>query len=761
MRNRLHIGFGLVLFSFIFASCNTWKHVPEGEKYYTGAKLKITSVGRVEGGRKDLKFELEKVVSPEPNTKILGGRFGVWLHFKAQQKVGKKLLKKLDTRFGQEAVYMSDVDAIRNEKILINRLENKGFFGAEVTSERQESERTGSMVYRISVPDPYYVQTFTYIPDSTAIDSLRTALKDSVIKTGTRFDTDIMKKERVRIDEYLKDDGYYHFNADYLNFISDTNHYKDKRFDLYLQVKETMPQEAKQRYRINDITVYTDYSIDNADTIRGDTIMLEGIRFIEGKRRFKPKHLMDYITFRKGYLFSQRTRVSTTRKLASMGGFQYVSIRYHTDTTSTDTIPLLNATIQLTPYKKHTLQMEVQGYTKSTNFAGPALIASFTNRNLFKGGEIFEVGGNASYETQIIKGSTKGLSSFQFKLLFGLTIPRVFPVKIRSAGGYSVPKTRFGFNTSLISRAQYYNLLSFQFEYGFSWNTNRYITQQLNPIDVIYSNVFATTPQFDAILAGNSFLAQSFQDQFIPGSSYTFQYSQLGEVQKKHRFLFKFTADVAGNLIGGIQSLAKEKGEIVGLPYAQYVKGDIDFRHYVRIGRESQWVTRLFTGWSFPYGNSSTLPYIKQYFAGGPNSIRGFQVRSLGPGSYNSGNSGSAFFDQSGDIKIELNTEFRHPIYNILKGAAFVDMGNIWLARKNEALPGGEFTKDWYRQIAMSFGYGLRLDIQFIVIRFDFATPFRAAQNTSSEKWTDAVGVWRGAGFGENVVVNFSIGYPF
>lgn len=744
-----------------FASCNTFKYMPEGEKLYTGAKLKIKSSGNVDGAERYLKYELEDVISPTPNKVILGARFGLWLHFQAQKKVGKKLLKKLNQRYGEKPVYLSEVSAIKNEKILINRLENKGYFQSEVKSKVKEKSKTGSMVYRIKVSEPYRTQTYTYLPDSSAIDSLQTVLKDSLIKRGSQFDTDLMKKERIRIDSYLKNKGFYHFNADYLTFISDTNHYKDKRFDLYLQVKESVPKDAIDIYRIGNVTVFPDYSFDEPDSLLRDTSSVEEIIFSQGKSKFKPKHLIDYITFRKGDLFSQKERLTTTRKLSSMGNFQFVSVRYETDTLAGDSVGTLNATIQLTPYKKRSLQVEVQGVTKSTNFAGPALIASFLNRNLFKGGEILEISGNASYETQIVKNSTKGLNSFQFKLLTGLTFPRVFPIKIRSKGSYSVPRTKIGFNTSLISRAEYYNLLSFQLEYGFKWNSNRFISQELIPVDLVYSNVFGTTAAFDSILDGNSFLAQSFEDQFIPGLTYSFLFNQLLNKERKHRFFFKLTADIAGNIFGGIQSAAKAEKQIAGLRYAQYAKLDFDFRHYMKVGRESVWVNRLFVGTSIPYGNSSTLPYIKQYFSGGPNSIRAFSVRSLGPGSYDAALSGASFFDQSGDMKLEFNTEFRHPIYNVLKGAVFLDAGNIWLVNKNDALPGGQLTKDWYRQIAMGFGYGFRLDVQFIVVRFDFATPLRTANNTSSEKWTNAVGVWRGAGFGENVVVNFSIGYPF
>lgn len=756
MRRNLQIAVMVLLVAAVFSSCNTFKHIPEGEKLYTGAKIKLKGEGK-----RELKYDLEDVVTPKPNKVILGARFGLWVHFQAQKKVGRKLFKNLDQRYGEEPVYLSQLKTIKNEQIIINRLENKGHFGGSVTSTIKEKKRTGSVVYEVEVPKPYLVQTYTYLPDSSAIDSLQQVLKDSLIKQGSQFDTELMKAERIRIDNHLKNKGYYYFNSDYLNFISDTNQYKDKRFDLYLQVKESTPPSAVDIYHINEVTVFPDYELDQTDSIATDTSTVDGVLFVQGKRPFKPKHLIDYISIRKGDVFSQKQRLATTRKLSSMGNFQYVSVRYTTDTVPGDSVGRLNATIQLTPYKKRSLQIEVQGVTKSNNFAGPALIASYINRNLFRGGEILEISGDFSYEFQIAKGATKGLGSFQVKLSTGLTFPRVWPVKIRSKGGYSVPKTRVGINGSIISRIQYYDLGSAELEYGFNWNSNRYITQELTPVDLVYSNVFRTTPAFDTLLANNSFLAQSFEDQFIPGLTYSFQYSELIENERKHRLFFKFTADIAGNIIGGIQTAAKAEKLIAGLPYAQYIKADVDLRSYVKVGRESQWVNRLFVGASLPYGNSSTLPYIKQYFSGGPNSIRAFRVRSLGPGSYDAASTGLSFFDQSGDIKLEFNTEFRHPIYSLLKGAVFVDAGNIWLTNNNDAIPGGQISKDWYRQIAIGFGYGLRLDIQFIVIRFDFATPLRTPNNTASERWTDAVGVWRGAGFSENVVVNFSIGYPF
>lgn len=752
---------GLLLIVFFLGACNTMKHIPEGEKLYTGATLKLKSAGKVDGGRKDLQYELEEVISPTPNKQLFGARVGLWLHYKAQEKPNRKLIQKLNKRYGEKPVFMSDVNPIRNEKILLNRLENNGYFGAQVSSSTKAKGKTGSVTYRLKVPEPYLLQTYTYLPDSSAIDTLRGALEDSLIKVGSQFDTDLLKEERVRIDKYLKDKGFYHFNEDYLVFTTDTNQYEDRRFDLYLSVKKSTPATAVDRYRINDITVYPDYSIDEGDTLYEDSIKLEGIVFMQGETKFKPKHLRDYIMLRRGDLFSQEARLATTRRLSSMGIFQYVSVRYATDTLKGDSVGLLNTTIQLSPYPQHSLRVEMQGVTKSNSFAGPALIIAYTNRNLFSGGEILEISGNTSYETQIASGSSKGLSSFQFSLNNSLTIPRIFPFGIKSQGGYSVPKTRFGLNFSLIDRVQYYKLNSFQLEYGFRWNSSEFISQEINPIDVTYTNVFGTTAEFDSILDNNAFLAQSFESQFIPGLTYSFVYNQLTEKQREHRFFFKGTVDMAGNIGGVVQNITNRDKQIVGLPYAQFIKLDVDGRHYARVGRQSYWVTRLFAGWSKPYGNSSTLPYIKQYFSGGPNSIRAFTVRSLGPGSYNATNTGTSFFDQSGDLKLEFNSEFRHPIMSILKGALFLDAGNIWLVNENSAIPGGKFTNDWYRQIAMGFGYGFRLDIEFIVIRFDFATPLRTPYNNSSERWIDDIGVWKGRGYKNNVVLNFSIGYPF
>lgn len=760
MKPSFNIGIFVLLLAVTLGACNTYKHIPEGEKLYNGATLKLKAKGKVEGGKNDLQYELEDVISPEPNKKLFGARYGLWIHYKAQKGATKKLWTKLDKRFGEKPVLMSDVDPIRNEKILLNRLENNGYFGAEVTSTVKTKDKTGTVTYRINIPEPYRLKTYTYLPDSSAVDTLQGALKDSLIKAGDQFDTDKLKEERERVDKYLKDKGFYHFNSDYLVFTMDTNQYKDRRYDLYLSVKSNTPVEVLDRYRIRNITVYPDYSIDERDTLYKDSAKVEGMIFMQGETRFKPKHLEDYIMIRRGDLFSQEARLATTRRISSMGIFQYVSIRYTTDSLRGDSVGLLNASIQLSPLKKRSLRIEMQGVTKSNSFAGPALIISYTNRNLFSGGEILNISGDVSYEAQIVKGKQTGLSSFQFSLNNGLTIPRIFPFRIRSRGGYSVPKTKMGINLSLINRVQYYRLNSFQLEYGFKWNSSELVSQEISPIDLTYSNIFGTTAAFDSILDNNTFLAQSFEDQFIPGLTYSFVYNQLTKVEREHRFFFKGTADLAGNLFGIAQNVANQEKLIVGLPYAQYIKADVDGRHYARIGRKSYWVTRLFLGWSRPYGNSSTLPYIKQYFSGGPNSIRAFRVRSLGPGSYNASSTDAQFFDQSGDLKLEYNSEFRHPIFSILHGAAFIDAGNIWLVNSNPAVPGGKFTKYWYKQIAMGFGYGLRLDIDFLVIRFDFATPLRTPYSDSNN-WLDSIGVWKGQGFGNNVVTNFSIGYPF
>lgn len=748
-------------------ACNVKKYIPADQKLYTGAEVKLKAEEGIKG-KNQLQYAIEEVIEPSPNKKIFGIRYGLYFHYKAQQPGAGKIIQNLNKRFGEEPVYLSSVNLQHTEGIINNRCENRGFFYSRISSTIEEDKRTGSAKYKVEVSEPYVLETYVYNRDSSAIDILiRKSMEDTELDKGTRFDTEKFKAERTRINDYLKDRGYYEFNPDFLIFTSDTNQYDTRKYDLYLDFKEAAPREALRPYRIRNISVYPNYNMEISDTATMDSVMVDDISFLQKQLIFKPRLLRPYITFAPGELYDRRETEVTTKRLSSIGTFQLVSVRYdRADTTDFDPIGELDASVLLSPGKRQAVRVEVQTVTKSNSFAGPGVIGSYQNKNLFRGGERLDISGNVSYETQLARGSAKNLSTFEFKALTSITFPRLIaPFKIDPQKGYSIPNTKFSVNYTLQRRAKYYNLNSILFSYGYNWKSNRFIYQELNPISINYTSVpdESKSEEFKKILADNPFLARSFESQFIPGLTYTFQYSEIGEPDKKNRFYFNFGADLAGNTFGLIQKTFDTDTTFLGLPFAQYLRGDIDFRHYLNVWRESRVVSRLFIGAGFPYGNSRSLPFVKQYFAGGPNSIRAFRVRSVGPGSYKPPQSEDnlTYFDQSGDIRLEANLELRHPIVSLLKGAVFTDAGNIWLMNENPAIPGGKFSESWTQEIAMGVGYGFRLDIDFLVIRLDISFPIRYPYMVEESHWQTKFAFGQQDWRRQNLVWNFAIGYPF
>ncbi len=755
---------GLILL-MLLGSCNVIKYIPADEKLYTGAEVDVVADKSIKG-KNQLQYEIEDVVEPSPNKTIFGIRYGLYFHYKSQKEGAGKIIKGLNKRFGEEPVYLSDVNTKRTEQIINNRCENTGFFYSEISSAIIEKDRTASTKYVVKVSQPYLLETYVYQRDSTAIDSfIEASLKDTELTKGTRFSTEKFKAERQRIDDILKNKGYYQFNSEYLIFTSDTNQYDERKYDLYLSFKKVAPQEALRPYRITDVDVYPNYTLQANDSTKVIDTTIDKVDFIQNKLVFKPKRLRPFITFEPGYLYNKQRNDITSRRLSSIGTFQLVSIRYErTDTNDFADLGELKARILLTPAKKQSVRLEVQTVTKSNSFAGPGLIGSYQNKNLFKGGERLDISGNISYETQIAGGSAQNLSSFEFKLLNSISFPRLIaPFKINPQRGYLIPNTKYSLNYTLQQRARYYNLNSILFSYGYNYKSNRFTYWEVNPISINYTIVNKQTAAFREILDGNPFLARSFEDQFIVGGTGSFQYSELGEKGKKNRFYFNLGLDLAGNILGAGQDLAKADNQLLGLAYARYIKADIDLRHYLKLWRESQLVSRVFAGAGFPYGDSQSLPFVKQYFSGGPNSIRAFRVRSVGPGSYNPPDtSGSlSFFDQSGDIKLEANVEFRHPLYSLLKGAAFVDAGNIWLWNENPAIPGGKFSGSWKQEIGLGVGYGIRLDIQFLIIRLDASIPLRFPYEVGGTHWQQDYAFGQKDWRKDNLIWNFAIGYPF
>ncbi|TYB78119.1 BamA/TamA family outer membrane protein [Bizionia saleffrena] len=751
----------VALFALLLYSCSVKKYIPEGERLYTGATIEINADSTI----KDvdvLKSELEGVLRPEPNSKFLGMRPGLFYYYKTQKEKPGFINRWIYKQIGEKPVYQSDVKTFEVEDILRNRLENHGFFYSTTASYFQEEAIEASVTYTLKVLKPYTMASYQ-------LDSMRAPIYEDVKRAsektpfvdGMRFDLGNMKLERQRIDSELKERGYYNLNPDFFIFEADTTQYNNKRFNLFLKLKAQVPKKATVPYVIKKVNIYPDYDLQ--DSVIASTERFNAKDYHQDSLFFKPKYLDKFITLKEGSYYNPKTSKNTARRLSSIGAYKYVNIQYkEIDTATTDRLGALEANIFLSPLTKRAFRAELQAVTKSNSFAGPHLALTYSNRNVFNGGETFNVSSNIGYETQLASGNNAGLSSLELGLKAEMIFPRVIsPFKINDAFfKYSIPKTKVSLSANYLNRSKLYTLLSGSGLFGYVWDSNRYVTYQFNPISINYTSLSNTTSEFEEILDNNPFLKRSFDQQFISGLTFSFTYNGMVDANDPNQFFVNTTLDVAGNSIS-LFGKEKDVGEpkvFLGLQYAQYAKADIDLRFHLNFGkkREQTLATRLFAGYGLPYGNSDVVPFVKQYFSGGPYSVRAFRIRSLGPGTYNEGNdaqSDGTYFDQTGNIRLEANVEYRFPIVSFFKGAVFADAGNVWNSRANPTFGGKDkFTSNFINELGMGAGFGLRIDVQGFVIRFDLAAPFHDPSLPEGQRYDFKV---------DEPVLNFAIGYSF
>ncbi len=759
--------------ALVFAySCGIEKYIPEGEQLYTGATLDLNYEGELQDS-KEVKAELLNLIEPNPNTKFLGMKPALFFHYKAQREKPGFLYKFLNKSFGEEPVYFSDVNPERVEELILNRLDNNGFFYSESESETVIDEKFASVNYSAKLPAPYVLENYTLESDTLPMyKEIEKLLPETALKKGDRFDLDLLKAERARLNNALKQKGFYNSQEDLLIFEADTNRYKNRKFDLFLRLKKDVPSRASIPYKIDSITVYPNYSIEG-DTLpftKENVTQVDSIDFIQNELYFKPELLESYLLFNEGDLYDANTSKQTSSRLSALGSYKYVNIQYtELNTTATDgNGGTLAADIYLAPLTKRSIRAELQAVSRSNGYTGPGILLSHTNRNVFNGGETFSVSADFSYELQL-SNSDSNLSSIAGGLSADLIIPRSIPFS-PSRFKYAVPKTKISLGIDFLQRSDLFTLSSVNSSFGYTWKENQYVYHTLDPISINYSRLSNVTDEFQAILDDNEYLSQSFEQRFIAGLLYSFTYDEVSNLSKEKPIYFSTNFDLAGN---ALSLFSGGSNTIFGSEYAQYAKVDADLRLYLRWQKERTLVSRLYAGWGVPYGNSTTLPFVKQFYSGGPYSVRAFDIRSIGPGNFlpDTDDDTTDYYDQSGNLKLEANVEYRFPLFSYLKGAFFVDAGNVWLTGDYSSLiedeststssvslfTDGKFEKDWLSEVAAGVGFGVRLDIQSFVIRLDLASPLRIPYLEENERWNVPF-------FGNvdnNMTLNFAIGYPF
>lgn len=769
----------LLPLALLLGACNNTRHLPEGEVLYTGGKVKLESEDRLPD-KGALKGELENTIFPRPNRAILGLRPRLGIHNIAPEPKRDRGFKHwLKYKLGEPPVLLSMTDPERITSVMENRLRNRGYFHEEVEYEIKEKNKRAQVIYTARLRAPYVMQEIHFPEEKDELNSRISQLKhNSLLEQGDPYNLEILRLERIRIDEALKDMGYFHFSPDFLIFQVDTN-IGSRQLNVYLRLKEETPREARIIYTINDVYVNPNYSL-RRDTaaISADTVPVGNFYFIKQNGQYKPKPLLNSVFIEKGNIYTLKAHQMTLSRIMGLGPFNYVNIRFE-DRDTTARRGMLDAFINMSPQKKKSLRFAVQLSTKTNNFAGPGAMASFTNRNAFKGAELLMVNVNGGFETQL-GGGQPGLNSYEIGGDMEVQIPR-FVTPFMNIRGYNiqqVPRTRIRGGYRLMNRVFFFRMNSFNLSYGYVWRPSITTMHDFNPVSINYIHFGRRQERFVNFLESYPFLRRSYDNQSIIGSTYSFTYNSLLRdkdlIDKPGRsdFYFNGNVDVSGNAMYLIQSVVSESEEdqegrytIFGRPFSQYSRFDVDVRGYHNTGSRSKFAGRFIGGIGIPYGNSEALPYVKQFFIGGTQSIRAFRIRSVGPGTYRATDllPGNFFFDQIGDIKLEGNVEYRFPIFNIIRGAFFLDAGNIWLINEDETRPGGKFFfSEFYKQIAVGTGFGIRLDVTFFVLRLDLGMPLRKPFLPENERWvirdidfTDPF--WRR----DNLILNIAIGYPF
>lgn len=755
----------LLISASLFLACSGTSKIPEGDLLYIGHTLKIEKGEEAKKTRKAIQSELNELIRPKPNKAIFGIRPGIFFYnLVGEVKKDKGFKYWIKYKLGAEPVLMSKVDLAYNEKVIQNYVENKGFFNAVSKSDSIKKGKKAKANYSVKLNTQYKIKSVNFPKDSILLaKEINMLQENSILKVGQAYDLDDIKNERSRIDSRLKERGFYYFNEDYLLIKVDST-VANHEVNLRLTIKNNIPAKAKNQYKINNINVYPSFNL-RRDTIakrKQDTIHYNDITIIDNKPVFKPFIFDKTLLFHKGDLYNRTTHNLSLNRLITLGTFKFVKNEFKESVFDKNQ---LDVYYYLTPLPKKSIQVEALAKTNSANYSGTELNVNWSNRNVFKGAELLNISAFTGIEVQV-SGQNNGFNVYRFGGEASLVWPRfISPFQMTSGSGY-VPKTKVSLGYEYQLRTKLYSLKTFNGSFGYLWKENERKEHNFSLLNIAYTSPNDVTDLYLSKIDQNESLRKVIEKQLIFGTTYSYTYTNTMLKNKKNNIYFKAGIDLSGNSLGlllGAKDYNNPKN-LLGVPFSQYSKLETEFRHYYNFNKETTLASRIIVGAGIPYGNSKDMPFIKQFFIGGTSSIRAFRARSIGPGIFDGSTVADNSFlpDQSGDLKLEFSTELRTQIYKLVKGAVFVDAGNIWLLNKNSEKPGAEFTGQFLNQLAVGAGVGLRFDFSFLVLRTDVAFPLRKPYLPKGNQWVIGdINFSNGAWRKENLIFNLAIGYPF
>ncbi len=784
--------FAAVLLGFLCPACSVTRHIPEGQ--YFLQKIKIEDDKSTPRKERITAYDMEKYVRQTPNKRFLGTNFYVWLYEQANPAKDNRW-NNWKRKIGQAPVTLDMGLTEKSANNLKVYMDSKGFFSSEATYQVDTTSRRkrATVTFRTHQGEPYRIDSISYEFQDKFLEQI--VLPDTVhtlLHTGDIYDVSVLDAERERITAYLKERGYYNFSVNNI-YYSARKFEQERRINLRLVIKQYLTgynergqavMDNNMVYRIDRINIFPNYdpTIARTDTTllsRLDTVYYRGLNIIYEKRpNLRPSVLRQAVPLYPNYVYNSAQVNRAYSDLMALGYFKSAKIAFEEQAQTTDVTNIvsfigasadstqalytregyLTCNILCTPTLRQSVKVDLEGSTTSS-FYGLKATIGYQNRNIFRGAESFDLSFTAGYEFMKAPDAKRKRAT-EFGVTTGLTFPR-FLVPWRTGRFRTVnqPKTKIELSVNFQDRPYYARTLS-SAGITYMWTNNRYSTFSLRPVDI---NVIDMTRPVDPEFLGNTsnkYLINSFKTQFIGGLSFGYGYNNQRKNLGGNATNIRFNAETAGNLIDAVEHLFfapapnRDYYTLFGIQYSQYFRTDLSLSRKIMLGDVSALVGRLYGGVAMAYGNSTSVPFDRQFYCGGSNGMRGWTPRTLGQGSV--ANPHNDFPVQTGDMKLEANLELRFPIWGMIHGATFFDLGNIWYIRKysGESEDSVFHFDSFYKQLGFNTGLGLRFDIKFAVLRLDWGIQLHNPNNPVGERWIHNF-KWK------NTALNFGVGYPF
>lgn len=783
-----------LLAGIIFSACNVTRYIPSDTCLLQQVKIKEDkSTPRDERIKSE---EVTRYLRQRPNKQLFGTDFYAWIYMKAKPDVDD-WWNNLKRRMGEEPVLLNMRDTKQSASNLKLYMDSRGYYSSSVgyRVDTLRGRKRVKVVYSLKQGKPYYISSISYdfrdrflepivLPDTT----------NTLLHRGDVFNISTLESERERIAIYLKDRGYYNFSVNNVEYLADTLG-GDRKVALTVIVKQNLigynargeaMYDNNAVYRLRNINVVPNYNAVAAKSVsnyfdRFDSLQYRGLNVLfMGKRpKVRPKVLRYTVPLYPNYLYNYSQVNQTYTNLMATGYFKSARINFMEvpDSMKRNLITLvgvesklksspinytsekyLDCDILCTPALQQSIKAEVEASTTSS-FYGLKTVLGYQNRDIFRGAEMLEITGTAGYEYMKAPNSQKR-HAMELGISASLSFPRFLLANYALKNYTIAPKTKFEISYNYQDRPYYRRGLT-SASWVYSWHNKTNASFVVRPISLNLVNVAHINENYFNSLQ-NQYLKYSFQSQLIASISGSYVLNKQYKSAPNNYTVVRANAELAGNLLNGLLHLVSEPAagkdyyEFLGIRYSQYVRADVSASHKIMLGRVTALAARLYAGMAYAYGNSNAVPFDRLFYAGGSNSMRGWAPRTLGPGT-SPLPSNVVYPTQLGDMKLEANLEFRFPIWGMLHGATFFDLGNIWyIDRKDLSYPDSSVFRfnSFYKQLAFNTGIGLRFDIKFAILRLDWGIQLHNPNNPEGERWIRNF-KWR------NTSLNFGVGYPF